>query len=260
MDVITGVIVFLVLYYGTLFVIAQQIEDNSIVDIGWGLGFVLVGWFSMAWGTVNPIGTLIVTLVSIWGLRLTYHIARRNIGKPEDPRYAKMRRNWGSYAPKLQAFFKVFLLQGVLLFIIAIPIYASHVYTAPSLNFFGYLGLIIWIIGFFFEAVGDAQLRAFIRKPQNKGKLMTSGLWRYTRNPNYFGESTMWWGIYIISLNSMPFYVGLLSPIVITVLLLFVSGVPLKEKAMEKRPGYKKYARETSRFFPKPPKTLGKRW
>ncbi len=254
MGIVYGIIFFLLIYYAAFFLVAQKIEKNSIVDIGWGLGFVLVGWLSALWGTSNPVGTLIVILVTIWGLRLSYHIARRNLGKPEDPRYANMRKNWGRNFPRLQAFFKVFILQGVLLFIIAIPIFATHIYTAPSLNFFGYLGLIIWLIGFFFEAVGDAQLKAFISKPFNKGKLMTKGLWRYTRHPNYFGESAMWWGIFIISLNSVPFYVSLASPVVITVLLLFVSGVPLKENSMKKRPGYKKYARETNKFIPGPPK------
>ncbi len=256
MGVLSGVVVLLVLYYIAFFVIAQKIKNNSIVDIGWGLGFVLVGWLSALLGTTNPVGTLIVVLVTIWGLRLSYHIAKRNIGKPEDPRYVNMRKNWGQNFPQVQAFVKVFLLQGVLLFIIATPIFTTHIYPADSLNFFGYLGLIIWIIGFYFEVVADAQLRSFIQKSSNKGKLMTKGLWQYTRHPNYFGESTMWWGIFIISLNSVPVYITIISPVVITVLLLFVSGVPLKEKSMKKRPGYKQYAAQTNKFIPGLPRKL----
>ncbi len=254
MGLITEVILLLLVYYVLLFLLGQKLENNSIVDIGWGLGFVLVAWISALRGTNSPPATIIVILVTLWGLRLSWHIGKRNIGKGEDYRYVEMRKKWGDRYPRIKAFGEVYLLQGVLLMIIALPIYMSHVYSATALNIWGMLGLAVWIAGFVFEAVGDAQLRTFLRNPDNKGKIMRSGLWRYTRHPNYFGESTMWWGIYLISLNLMPFYVALASPLVITYLLVFVSGVPLTEKAFEGNEAFQEYARVTSRFFPWFPK------
>lgn len=254
MGLITDVLILLLGYYVLLFLVGQKLKNNSIVDIGWGLGFVLVAWLSAWRGTGNPAGTVIVVLVTLWGLRLSWHIGKRNIGKGEDYRYVQMREKWGERYPRLKAFGQVYLLQGVLLMIIALPIYTSHMYTSPSLNVWGVLGLVVWVAGFVFEAVGDAQLRAFLRNPENKGKIMQSGLWRYTRHPNYFGESTMWWGLYLITLNLMPFYVSLASPLVITYLLVFVSGVPLTEKAFEGNAAFEEYAKVTSRFFPWFPK------
>ena len=250
MSLIPGVILTLLLYYVILFVVAQVIHNNSIVDIAWGAGFVLMAWVSFLLGDNNPVGTLIVVLITIWGLRLSWHIGKRNIGRPEDPRYVAMREGWGDRFPLLKAFGQVFLLQGFLMFLIGSPVLLTHRFWAPRLTLLSWLGLAVWIGGFLFESVGDAQLRAFLRKPENRGHIIRSGLWRYTRHPNYFGESTRWWGIFLIALTSVPLWMAVVSPVVITWLLVFVSGVPLTEKSFEGNEEFAAYARVTSRFFP----------
>ena len=139
--------------------------------------------------------------------------------------------------------------------LIAFPVILIHEQVNKSLTVWTLVGLAIWIFGYFFEVVGDAQLRAFKQKPESKGKLMMTGLWSYTRHPNYFGEAVMWWGIFVISQSAGVSLISLISPIVITYLLVFVSGVPLLEKAMVGRPGYEEYARKTNKFIPWLPKS-----
>ncbi|WP_461204855.1 DUF1295 domain-containing protein [Clostridium sp. DL1XJH146] len=245
----------LLVYFTIVFIIGQFLENNSIVDMAWGLGFVIVAIFTFFMGghyTVRSIVTLI--LVSIWGMRLFYHIARRNIGKREDFRYVNMRKNWGTKFVRVKAFFNVYFLQMVLMYIISLTIILINNSSDATLHILDFVGILVWIIGYIFEAVGDYQLKMFIKDKANKGKLMKYGLWKYTRHPNYFGEATMWWGIFIIGLSVSGGLYGMISPIVITYLLVFVSGVPLLEKKYKDREDFKEYMKETSIFIPWFPK------
>lgn len=243
------------LYFITLFFIAQKLKNNSIVDIAWGAGFVIISLFSLIIGNAKTERAIVVTiLVTLWGLRLFYHLAKRNCGKPEDYRYVNMRKRWGTKFARLKAFLNVFVLQGVLQYIIALPIILVNSTKSSELNILDYLGILIWIIGFFFEVVGDKQLKIFKSNPINKGKIMKTGLWKYTRHPNYFGEATMWWGIFIIALSVNGGFAAIISPILITLLLLFVSGVPLLEKKYKNNQEFTEYARKTNKFFPWIPK------
>lgn len=237
-------------YFFLFFIFGTALKNNSIVDFGWGIGFVLLSFYTMIrlsnFGLVSLITT---TLVTLWGVRLFYHIFKRNVGKPEDFRYANWRREWGKWVIP-RAFLQVYMLQGLFMFTIGFPIVLIHERTGVGLNLMTVLGVVIWVIGYFFEVVGDAQLAAFKKEPKNKGRLITSGLWRYTRHPNYFGEATMWWGIWLIGLSVGVAWWSIISPVAITYLLRFVSGVPMLEKAMAKRPGFEAYAAKTNAFIP----------
>ena len=240
-----------VLAYMIIFFIAALIKkDNSIVDIGWGGGFILVAvlTFFLQDGWV-PRHVLVSGLVIVWGARLAVHIGKRNWGRGEDKRYAEWRREWGQwFIPR--SFFQIFMLQGILLVIIAYPVILVNHSSRPGLTWLDAAGALLWVIGFLFEAVGDYQLARFKANPEKKGKIMQSGLWAYTRHPNYFGESVMWWGIWIIALNVDYGWTAVVSPVVITLLLLKVSGVSLLEKHYSDNPKYRDYARRTNAFIP----------
>lgn len=245
-------------YFLIIFVIGQVIKDNSIVDIGWGLGFVIVAIYTFFWSSQFQARQIIVTLlVAFWGLRLAYHVGRRNIGKPEDFRYVNMRKAWGNRLVWLKAFFQVYFLQFTLMFIISTTITKINTSVNGQLIILDYIGVGIWVIGYIFEVVGDAQLKHFIKKPENKGKIIESGLWKYTRHPNYFGEATMWWGIFILALGVKQSFWTIISPITITFFLLFVSGVPMLEKKYKDRPDFIEYKKRTSMFIPWFPKKGG---
>lgn len=234
-----------------LWLLSLLLKNSSIVDIFWGLGFVIVNWIYF---TLTPDGfisrkLLIGLLVSLWGLRLSTHIFLRNLGKPEDYRYQKWRKENGSQW-WWKSFFQVFLLQGLLLWIISAPLLAAQFTSQPEhLTWSDFVGVIVWLVGFYFEAMGDYQLSQFLSKPENKGKIMNKGVWRYTRHPNYFGDSAQWWGYYLIAASAGGWWT-IFSPIMMTFLLVRVSGVALLEKTMETRPGYKEYAEKTSAFIP----------
>lgn len=245
------------IYFFLFFIVATIIKDNSIVDMGWGIGFVLVAVYLFFQTKQYAPLAVITVLTSIWGIRLFYHILKRNHRKGEDFRYRKWREEWGKYVVP-RAFLQVFMLQGAFMYIISL----SAILTAEqakkpteemNLLLLG-IGVGIWCLGFCFEALGDYQLKRFIGNPSNKGLLMNQGLWKYTRHPNYFGEAILWWGIFLIALSGGASVFAILSPITITMLLLFVSGVPLLEKAMKDRPGYQEYSRKTSVFIPWFPK------
>lgn len=241
-------------YMNIFFAAALIKKDNSIADIAWGLGFILVAAFTLFRepGTTN-IQVLVSLLVLFWGIRLAVHIFFRNKGRGEDWRYAKWRREWGRWF-LIRAYFQVFLLQGLTLLVIAYPIILINSTQTVSIGFLAYAGTLIWVVGFFFEAVGDFQLLRFKRNPENKGKLMTRGLWRYTRHPNYFGECVMWWGIFLAALSVPRGWTALISPLLITFLLLRVSGVAMLEAKQKDNAEFQEYARRTSIFFPWFPK------
>lgn len=248
------VMLLIFVYFFIFFIVGTLIKNNSIVDMGWGIGFVLVAWFVFLRSESQPLPQILMTLfVSIWGLRLFYHILKRNLGKPEDFRYATWRKEWGKFVIP-RAFLQVYMLQGVFMFLVslAVILFPSQV-SQVSLPVM-IVGACIWILGFFFEAVGDYQLKVFIANPDNRGKIMQTGLWRFTRHPNYFGEATMWWGIFLIALSGGTSPIAIISPITITCLLLFVSGIPLLEKSMKTKPGFEEYASKTSIFIPWFPK------
>ncbi len=243
------------IYFNIVFILGQILKNNSIVDSFWGPGFLVVALFTFFTTKYMGLRTIIITsLVALWSVRLFFHITVRNWGKPEDFRYVNFRKKWGTSFALLKAYLHVYMLQAVLLFIVSLPIIASNNSPDQSLSWLSYLGIAIWIIGYFFEVVGDKQLKDFLSKPENKGKLMTSGLWAYTRHPNYFGEATMWWGIFLIAITNLSGVWIIISPIVITLLLLFVSGVPMLEKKYKDRPDFIEYSKHTPKFFPWFPK------
>ena len=241
--------IFVFLYMTLGFLIGLATKDNSVADVLWGLGFVLIAWYSLIRASTFEIEQLLITsLVSIWGLRLFAHILARKWKKPEDYRYAKWRKDWGKWV-NLRAYFQVFLLQGLMMFIISAPILLVNLYYQERSYWYWIAGVSVWLIGFFFEAAGDAQLRDFV-KTKKKGEIMTKGLWKYTRHPNYFGESAMWWGLFVLSGQ----WLAIVSPLLLTFLLLKVSGVPLLEKKYEGNPAWEAYKKKTSVFVPWPPK------
>lgn len=238
-----------------LWLLSLRLKNSSIVDIFWGAGFVIAGWlyFALSPEGYLPRKLLISGLATVWGLRLSIHILLRNLGKPEDFRYQKWREEEGaSWAWK--SYFRVFLLQGLLMWIISAPLLAAQTGSLPArLTALDLLGVLVWAIGFFFEAAGDAQLARFKARPENKGKVMRSGVWRYTRHPNYFGDSAQWWGFFLFAAAAGGWW-SVFSPVIMTLLLLRVSGVALLEKTLETRPGYREYIETTSSFIPWFPK------
>jgi steroid 5-alpha reductase family enzyme len=244
----------LIFCYATIwFIISLILKRNDIADIAWGGGFALVTLstlFMFAW---HPTQILLSILIFIWSARLITHITVRNAGKKEDFRYKAWRDSWGKLF-YIRSYLQVYLLQGFLLSIIAIPILVTA-QNPRDLSIVSMLGLLIWSIGFLFEAVGDYQLLEFIRSKPKKNEILTSGLWQYTRHPNYFGEVAMWWGIYLIAFNAQYGLVMLLSPLTITYLILYVSGIPMLERKWDKNKKYQEYKKRTNAFFPWFPKS-----
>jgi steroid 5-alpha reductase family enzyme len=270
--ILTGLIltfVTILIHFTVYFFRAVKQNNFGIIDIGWGQGFVLVVWSLMIvrvfllGANANPIGYLTLILTTIWGLRLSSHISQRNHGKPEDKRYTAMRAKIKPPYVLLKSYVNIFLLQALFMFIISLVLVfnvmsgfvdsENPIALVPII-----LGVFVWLGGYLFQSVGDRQLAIFIAKPENKGKLMTQGLWAYTRHPNYFGEVLMWWGIAMIGFaNSFGIVfplIGFISPLVVTWLLRYVSGVPLLEKHMKTKPGFAEYEKTTNIFFPWFPK------
>lgn len=257
MNMYIQVSLLLLIYFSSVFVLAQILKNNSIVDSFWGPGFLVVAIYTFFNSEVFGLKSVLATsFVAFWALRLFFHITIRNWNKPEDYRYVNMRKKWGTQNYFLKAYFNVFVVQGIFLFVISNPIVSANTHATQNLNLLNILGVIIWIIGAYFEVVGDKQLADFKKDPINKGKLMTSGLWAYTRHPNYFGEATMWWGIFLISISSFGQLYMIISPVVITYLLIFVSGVPLLENKYKDRQDFIEYSKRTNKFFPWFPKKI----
>ncbi len=246
-------------YMVAVYLLALYLENNSIVDTAWGIGFILASISTWLCFGTPLLGGLIVVLILVWGIRLSTHVFIRNHKKGvEDFRYAKWRHEWKWV--RTRSFFQVFMLQGVILYFIVLPaVFATS--QQASFGLTTLIGLLVWLVGFFFESVGDKQLTTFIANPKNIGTIIQTGLWKYTRHPNYFGEATMWYGIWLLALPAIiPFgifaVVGtfLASPVWITYMLLKISGVPMLEEAMAQKPGWADYAAKTSMFIPLPPK------
>ncbi len=237
------------------FIISVLRKRNDIADILWGIGFIVAMLVATLLQDVFTTRMLLLgILVSLWGIRLAIHIGTRNKGKKEDFRYAQWRKDWGKWF-LLRSYAQVFLLQGLLLVVVVSPVILNAMYDAAwKWSWLDSLGLVIWMIGFFFEAVGDYQLRSFLATNKKAGTIMQSGLWRYTRHPNYFGEVTLWWGIGIIAFSGTGMVLSFVGPVVISYLILFVSGVPLLEKKYAGNAAFEAYKKKTSVFFPLPPK------
>lgn len=243
-----------VMYMSGWFLISLLKKRNDVADVAWGLGFILVAWISYILSPDPGIrGIFVGILVTIWGLRLAWHIHKRNQGKPEDYRYLAWRKAWGMWFT-VRSYFQIYLLQGVLLLVIATPIMLINAHTKNNLNIFDLLGGMLWLFGFLFEAIGDAQLARFIKNPAHKGKLMQQGLWAYTRHPNYFGEITQWWGLWLFAVTLPYGFLSIIGPITITFLIVNVSGVPLLEKKMEKNPEFSEYKKHVRMLIPLPRK------
>lgn len=241
--------------YMTIWFIVSVIKKrNDVADVAWGLGFVLLAWLSFFISGFSFKALLVNSLVTVWGLRLALHIYNRNKNKPEDSRYLEWRKTWTNFY--LRSFFQVFMLQGVFLFLISLPVFFINHSVSNSFGILEAVGFIVWGIGFYFETTGDKQLKEFLSDSKNKGKLMDKGLWRYSRHPNYFGEVTQWWGIYIIALSMPGAFFTLVGPLTISFLILFVSGIPLLEKKYAGRPDFEAYKKKTSIFIPLPIKSL----
>ncbi len=243
----------LFLYMTFWFIVSVVKKRNDVADIAWGLGFILLSWSGGFMTGLNWRSLIVNTLVTIWGLRLAWHIYRRNRNKPEDYRYQTCRKEWKNFY--LRSFLQIYLLQGLLLFLIVSPVLLINQSQFIDFRLYDFVGLAVWSIGFYFESVGDKQLRQFISNPANKGKIMDQGLWRYSRHPNYFGEVTQWWGIFIFTLSVPLAFVTIIGPLTITLLILFVSGVPLLEKKYAGRKDFEEYKKRTSIFIPLPPKS-----
>lgn len=243
------------------FAISLVRKDNGTADIAYGLGFMVLAWVTYILGTHSVIGFIATILLSVWALRLSVRIYLRSRGRPEDFRYAAWRKAWKKHF-LARSFLQIYLLQGVVIFAVALPVTLLNIYGGEvGLGLLGMLGLSLWVIGFLFEAVGDAQLDRFTKDPAHKGMVMDKGLWRYTRHPNYFGESLMWLALALISYDTLSLttetlfaFVPFLSPVLITTLLLSVSGIPLVEKRLSKTAGWAVYKKRTSAFIPFPPR------
>ena len=239
-------------FMATLWIVSLILRNSSIVDIFWGTGFVVTAWIYFY---LTPDGfvtrkLLVASLATLWGLRLSIYILIRNWGHGEDFRYQIWRqesgKNWWWFS-----FFKVFALQGFLMWVISIALLVAQFNPLPArLIWLDYFGLLVWAIGFYFEAVGDWPLRRFKANPDNQGKLLNTGVWGYTRHPNYFGDAAQWWCFYLIAAAAGGFW-SVFSPIIMTLLLLNVSGVSMLEKTLKTtKPGYQVYVETTNAFIP----------
>ena len=247
----------IVLYMTAWYFVSLEFKRQDVADVAWGLGFVLAAWTAYALtsldGAFNVRGILLNTLVTIWGLRLSIHIYARNRKKLEDKRYAVWRESWGKWF-LLRSYFQGFLLQVFLLMVIVSPVLWVHANNSFPIGVIGIVGVVLWVVGFFFEAVGDWQLRRHLKNPVNSGLTLMTGLWKYTRHPNYFGEVMQWWGIWLCVIELPYGWVTIIGPLTITLLIFKVSGISLLERAMAGRADFESYKLRTSRFFPLPPK------
>ena len=239
-----------------MWVISVVITNASIVDIVWGLGFVLVAWAVRLTTDQGDDARqwLLVAMTTAWGLRLAVHLFIRNHGHGEDYRYRAMRKHYGPRFGVI-SLYSVFGLQGLLMFVVSLPVQLGQADPTPGLGVVAAVGVALWAIGMFFESVGDAQLARFKANPDNAGRVMNQGLWRYTRHPNYFGDACVWWGIGIVAAETGAGAWGLIGSAVMTFLLRRVSGVTMLEKTIgRRRAGYDEYIRTTSPFIPRPPR------
>ena len=247
----------LLVLHAVTFGIGRRIGRYNVVDVAWGLGFIAVATVAAILGDGDASRRwLLLALVAIWGLRLSSYIYRRSAGKGEDPRYADLLRD----ATVGQVVGKVFLLQGFATWFISLPLQLSAVTGATPRRWLSVTlaGVLVWLVGVVFEAVGDHQLRVFKSDPRNRGVVMDRGLWAWTRHPNYFGDACVWWGLWLITITGWWSLATVLSPLLMTYFLVYASGARLTEKYMRGRPGFGEYQQRTSFFIPRPPRSARK--
>ena len=236
-------------FMNLFFLISILLKRNDIADSAWGIGFIVVSIFNLfASNHMQQTKIILTALVILWGIRLTSYITLRNWNKNEDYRYKEWKEKWGKNI-LLKSYLQVFLLQGLFMFLVSLPVTLYNRFDG-GVMFYSFIGLLVWVLGFYFETVGDLQMFFFKKDPKNKGKIMDQGLWQYTRHPNYFGEVSMWWGIWILTLGSTYWYIGIIGPLTISYLILKVSGIPMLEKKYEGNKEFEKYKSKTSVFIP----------
>jgi steroid 5-alpha reductase family enzyme len=240
--------------HSVAFAIGRRIGRYNVVDVAWGVGFVAIAAVAATLGHGDETRRrLLLALVAIWGLRLSWHIQRKTVGKGEDPRYAALLRD----AVLSQVIRKVFVLQGFITWFVSFALQLSAV-TGPTpkpLTAVTVLGVAVWLVGLAFEAVGDRQLKVFKANPANRGVVMDRGLWAWTRHPNYFGDAAVWWGLWLITITSWVSLATVASPLLMTYFLVYVTGARLTEKLMAGRPGFDEYRQRTAFFLPRPPRS-----
>ena len=238
-------------YVITLYVIALIRRNYSLIDHGWGLGILLAVIVPLLLHEQIQLRQVIVSiLIATWAMRLGTHILLRGWGRGEDQRYASWRERWGEYG-WFFAFFQIFVLQGMFMFVIALPAIFINTLTGPTLGWLDVFGVLVWLFGFVWETLSDYQLERFKQNPANKGHVLTTGLWCYSRHPNYFGETLQWWGIWLLALAVSGGWLTIVSPLLITFLLLKVSGIPLLENHLRQNPEFREYVRRTPAFIPR---------
>jgi len=264
LNVILAEIVVLAIYMSLWFVFGFMKKRFDVADTAWGPGFVVCA--VTAWCFAEQVSwrnVLVTGMTVAWALRLAVHIGLRSLKKSEDARYRKLRQQWAPHE-NMRAFFQIFLLQAVLILVISAPV--TRIITAPVPLFHGFeppaplirgydiIGFLIWLTGFMFESVSDIQLTRFKQNPKNKGRIIRTGLWRYSRHPNYFGEVLLWWGIYVMAAGLPYGWITVIGPVTISFLIIKVSGIPLLEDHYRNHPDYQRYRQTTSVFFPLPPR------
>jgi steroid 5-alpha reductase family enzyme len=242
------------IFFTLIYIVALIKKDFSIVDITWGIGFLIVMVIGQIYLKKTDTRSIILSLmVLVWALRLSIYLFIRSKGRDEDFRYKKMRTTWGEWA-NIRAYFQIFILQGIILLIISSPIIFILENSNSPLKESDFFGIIIFFIGLFFESIADYQVMKFKSNPANKGEILMEGLWKYSRHPNYFGEFLIWWGIFFLSMADGPVFYSLIGPLVLTFLLMKVSGVPMLEEKYKGNAEYLSYQKRTNAFFPWFPK------
>lgn len=238
---------------------ALILRKNDLADVLWGPAFPLAAVAAVIWGAggfgqIGARSLMMVCLITIWAIRLFLHVGIRNLtAGHEDVRYNNWRKAWGK-TWVWRSYLQVFTLQPLILFLFLTPILLVISLPPTEMTVFAWVGVAVWLTGVILEAVSDEQLRQFKKLPSSKGKLMTTGLWSWSRHPNYFGEVLSWWGLWIMVIDLDYGWMTVVSPIGVTFLILKVSGVSMLEDLMKNRPGYDEYCRRTSQFVPMPPK------
>lgn len=254
LDVLGSVAIVITVLMVLLWMVSFGRRDVSIVDISWGAGIVIAGWVAWAVGDGNTDrANLLLAMVTIWGVRLTLHLAHRHRGRGEDLRYAVLRRHRANFA--MSSLVTVFGFQAIAMFIVVLPVQLAVTPPEPAVGVLGVIGAVVWGLGLFFEVVADAQLTRFRSDPNNAVAVLDQGLWRYSRHPNYFGDALIWWGIWLVAAESGDAAWAIGAPALMTFLLVRVTGVPPLEHGLTKRrEGYPAYVARTSPFIPRPPK------
>ncbi len=233
-----------------MFLLALVLKNNSIIDIFWGPGFSIIAVFLLfPFDSYGFAQLLFTALLTLWAARLSLHIFLRNRGKAEDFRYAYWRKTWKHFI--VRSYFQVFMLQGFLMLVIALPVIAFLTGSFFEITGFSWVGSIVFLTGFLMESTADYQLKIFRQNAENKGNIIRTGLWNYSRHPNYFGEALLWWGLWIYSVHGTPWYITIISPVAITLLVRFVSGVPMLENKYRMHPEWADYCSKTPVFIPR---------